>query len=180
MNCEGIVDSSIHRLVLAVVLIVALPLRARGQDAGQTDEALLRKAGLTIDGPSLLKYLSDQAGNRKRVPELIRQLGNRSFAAREKATADLVALGSPAVSALQAATRDADAEVAARAARCLEAIRNGSSRKQTAAVVRLLALRKPEGCARVLLEYLPCVEDGLFHQEVCLALAAVAMRAWPG
>lgn len=53
------------------------------------------------------------------IAKLIRQLSSQDFITREAAGRDLVAIGKPAVAALEAATKSTDAEVARRAAKCL-------------------------------------------------------------
>ena len=58
-------------------------------------------------------------GDPAKVAEAIRQLGAAEFAEREAATARLLEIGPPAVSALREAARSDDPEVNARAGRTL-------------------------------------------------------------
>src|SRR5438094_10564496 len=55
-----------------------------------------------------------------RIDLLIQQLDDDKFEAREKAEADLVAIGEPAIGKLAAATKDAAAERSQRAAKVLK------------------------------------------------------------
>jgi HEAT repeat protein len=58
------------------------------------------------------------------VQKLIQQLGHDRFLTRERASKQLIALGRPAVAALQEATRHRDAEIASRSQRILMEIQN--------------------------------------------------------
>jgi HEAT repeat protein len=58
----------------------------------------------------------------KRIDQLIRQLGARRFAERERAAKDLIEIGAPALEPLRKATKDPDAEIARRATECIPAI----------------------------------------------------------
>lgn len=58
-----------------------------------------------------------------RIKELIKELGHDVFEKREEAGKQLVQIGKPAVPALQEATKSDDAEVAERAAKALEQIK---------------------------------------------------------
>jgi HEAT repeat protein len=53
------------------------------------------------------------------IATLVRQLGSDDFTTREAAARDPVAIGAPAVAALEAATKSTDVEVASRAKACL-------------------------------------------------------------
>ncbi len=92
---------------------------------------------------------------------LVKRLGDESFGVREKAGEELVALGAPAVPALQAALRDEDLEVSRRALACLERIRTRTNTATTRAAVCLLALRAPDGAAESLLALLPGAEEAV-------------------
>ncbi|HEV3235511.1 MAG TPA: HEAT repeat domain-containing protein, partial [Gemmataceae bacterium] len=113
--------------------------------------------------------------DRERIVGLIKQLGDDSFQVREKASADLIALGPIAVSYLERAANDADPEIVRRAADCLRQIDRGTSIGLVAAAVRLIGVRKPAGAVPVLLAYLPQAEDESVADEVRSSLAAVAV-----
>src|SRR5437762_1795744 len=89
-----------RRLVIgvAVSLLALAAGGARGSDAPPeaADEATLKAARLGSDGPALLAYFRQRTvgeANRARIVALIRQLGDPSFAVREKASAELEAVG---------------------------------------------------------------------------------------
>src|SRR5256712_9007774 len=95
-------------------------------DAAAADEQLLKSVRVGTDGPALLEFfrkrsLTDEG--RKKIQDLIRKLGDDSFQVREKASADLVALGTVAVPFLREALKDkSDLEVVRRTEACLEQI----------------------------------------------------------
>jgi hypothetical protein len=97
----------------------------REPDAVAADEQVLKAAGQGTDGPSLVAYLRKQAQvgpDWDKLKALVRQLGDRSAAVREKAAADLVARGGPALPVLRQARKDPDPEIARQAERCLQQI----------------------------------------------------------
>lgn len=60
-----------------------------------------------------------------RIAELVRKLGDPTFDVREAAQRELIAIGGPALKALDEATRSADPEVASRATEAISRIRQG-------------------------------------------------------
>jgi hypothetical protein len=170
-----------RRLVIGIAIgLAALPAgRGGSADAppGGADEATLKAARLGSDGPSLLGYFRQRTvgeADRARIVSLIRQLGDPAFAVREKASAELEAVGLPAVGLLRQAERDPDVEIVRRAERCLQRIEKVPSTALSAAAARLVARRPPDGAADVLLNYLPLADDETVGDEVRDALAAVA------
>jgi hypothetical protein len=146
-------------------------------DAGSADEQMVRAAKLGTDGPALLAFL------RKRIPaeddqvkikDLVIKLGHRSFSVRQKATAELKQLGLKAAPLLRQAARDGDGEVKRRAEQCLQELVGGPDQALTAAVARLIALRRPAGAAEVLLPYVPWAPNEAVAREVQGALAEIA------
>jgi hypothetical protein len=128
--------------------------------APDPDEQLLREANVPIDDASLLAYLRQHTGNDtdlQRLEALVRQLGSDSFAEREQASARLTALGLVALPSLRQAKTDKDAEIARRAAQCVDEILKDPGEGRALAVVRLLVRRGPAGAAEALLRYLPYV-----------------------
>ncbi|MBI1914819.1 MAG: PQQ-binding-like beta-propeller repeat protein [Planctomycetes bacterium] len=163
---------------LALVLLAAM-LRADKDDSVTRDERTLREAGIDTDGPGLLAFLRKNTTTDADVASLealIKDLGADRFRVREQATARLIAVGERAVSLLRVAEKSRDPEVAYRARRCLEQIKQGASEALLATAARLLALRKPDGAAKVLLDYVPFAEQEYLVEEVRTALAAVAVR----
>ena len=131
------------------------------------------------DGPALLAEFRRRTlvpSDRDRVAALIKKLGDDDFDERQRAVAELVAFGPLAAPQLREAARDADAERAGRARDCLHQLAAKDDKKLPAAAPRLLALRKPEGAAETLLEYLPFAEDENLRSEVEGALAGLAVR----
>src|SRR5438552_4027159 len=61
------------------------------------DEALLRGASVTPDGPGLLAYFQSRVARSEadetRIAALVEKLANERFKEREKASAELIALG---------------------------------------------------------------------------------------
>ncbi|HYV37946.1 MAG TPA: HEAT repeat domain-containing protein, partial [Gemmataceae bacterium] len=133
------------------------------------------------DGPSLL------AAFRKRtltpedlanVMSLIDKLGDKSFAVRERASADLAAMGAKIRPLLEQAKQSPDLERSQRAAACLKQIAlSDDKNKLPAAAARLLALRKPDGAVAVLLAYLPFNEDEYLKVEIGKAIKSLIISA---
>jgi HEAT repeat protein len=168
--------------LLTGCLVLGLCTLALAPDSnpGAEDEKILQAAGVATDGPSLLEFFRKRTLTREReekIVALIRQLGDNAFRVREKASAELVALGVVAVPFLQQAINDPDIEVVRRAEECLRHIDDRDSRIGVPiAAARLVALRKPAGAAEVLLAFLPCVDNESAIEEVQTALAAVAVH----
>src|SRR5262249_53064609 len=134
------------------------------------------QAGVQADGPSLVEFF------RKRVPDevtpeqlaaLVKQLGDDDFAAREKASDRLRALGTRALPALRRALQDADQEVRRRAQDCINVAVSESAAARTAAAARVIAARKPAGAAAALVAFLPFAENDDAADEVVGALVVV-------
>src|SRR5262245_38315914 len=144
-----------------------------------SDAQLLKQAQISTDGPGLVAYFRQRtvAGDdRQRIESLIERLGDPVYAVRERATAELIACGLPAVTLLRrAAATQEDVEVARRAERCLTAIERVPSAALSAAVARLISKRRPEGAVGALLAYLPMADDESVADEVRDALAAMAL-----
>jgi hypothetical protein len=163
-------------VVLGTALVAAC---AAAEPAGPpSDEQTLKAARVGTDGPALLAYFRQRTvgeADRQRIEGLIRQLGDPAYATRERAAAELVAAGLPAVGPLRQAQSDPDIEIARRAERCLQQIERVPSTTLSAAAARLVARQKPAGAVGVLLAYLPLADDETVADEVREALAAVAL-----
>jgi HEAT repeat protein len=167
-------------VVWGVFTLLALPAPLGAAEA-DPDEAVLRGAGVTPDDRGLLTFFRDRAGNDEdllRLDTLVRQLGSRSFKAREEAVERLARLGSAAESALGEAVGSKDREVANRARAALQQIRDRQARDRPDAVVwaalRLLARKKLEGTAESLLRYLPYAGHGLLADDFWWSLDTLA------
>jgi HEAT repeat protein len=163
-------------LALATALLITPFAAADGRDA---DERTLREAGVGTDGAALLQFFKKRIINnadRDSIAALIKRLGDDSFDEREKASAELIALGPRAEPQLRAAVeKSSDAEVKRRAEDCLAQLAKGDAPTLLTAAVRVLAARKPVGAAVVLLDYLPGAAGEGVAEEVDNALAAVAL-----
>src|SRR5262249_36140532 len=95
---------------------------------------------------------------------------------REKASAELVKRGTPALPFLRKALTEKDLEVVRRATRCIEQIEGGPGAGLPAAAVRLLAKKRPDGAAAQLLRYVPFADDESVEEEVRTALVSLGLR----
>jgi HEAT repeat protein len=171
------------RLCLVSLLIAALlgaaPATRADEGDALADESLLKGAGLPTDGPGLLAFFRQRsrgAAEGARLADLVARLGSDKAAERQKASAELVAVGPAAIPLLRQAANDPDSPASAALARhCLKALEANSS-LLTGAAVRLLARRRPPGTAEALLEFLPNAEDTAVLDEARTALAATSYR----
>jgi HEAT repeats/PQQ-like domain len=148
-------------------------------DPFAADEELLKTAGVQTDGPSLLEFFRKRTidgSDVDRIKQLIKQLGNEDFEAREAASGKLAAIGVRAKPFLKDAANDPDVEVAKRAKECLQKVDQGSGSQTVAAAARLLARRKPDRAVEVLLTYLPSADDDKVAEEVRQALGVLALK----
>jgi hypothetical protein len=162
---------------VALAFALGLPATAGEPDPAREDEQTLKAANLGVDGPALLDFFRKRTpvdADRNKIQALIAELGDDSYLIRDKASAELVALGAAAVPLLREARKDEDVEVARRAEKCLDLIEPYPSIPVTAAAARLLAVRRPAGAAEVLLAYLPFADDDIVDDTVREALVAVA------
>ncbi len=165
-------------LVLALAALrPAAPCHAAENEANAADERVVKEAGINPDAAGLLAYFRERtptAEDDKRLRALVRQLGDEQFAVREKATKELVRRGLPAVPLLRQAQRDPDAEVARRAAQCLEEIAAGPGPNLPIVAARLLVRRAPPETAATLLAFLPFADDEIVEDAVRGSLAVLA------
>lgn len=136
---------------------------------------------LKSEGPDLLNEFRQRSVNdpdREKTETLIKKLGDDAFDVREKATADLIAMGSPVALLLRQAVNNTDPEISQRAQKILERIDKDKAVSTPLAAVsaRLVAYRKPAGAAEALLNYLPFAEDPITAAEIQSALIDVAIR----
>src|SRR5262245_37672197 len=120
MHCMGW-----RRVVWLLPLFLTPPLFSANDPPPSPDEQTLRAAGFATNAPALLDYFHKRTlseVNRGEIATLIQQLGDKSFAVRERASAQLLRYGPGAVELLSAALKDRDLEVVARAERCLQRI----------------------------------------------------------
>jgi HEAT repeat protein len=152
---------------------------------GSGDDAVARKIlhdawaawWNNTDAPTLVAEFRKQtlsADDHVRIARLIVQLSDGSFRVRDRAAAELVATGPKAAGLLHQASRSAEPERARRADLCLKRI-GQAKRPLPPEAARLLAMRRPQHAAQVLLDYLPFAEDEAMAAEVQTALGLVAM-----
>jgi hypothetical protein len=151
----------------------------RARKALLADELLLHSMGVGSDGPALLKFFRKRTlteADVQRLDQLIRQLSDDQFRAREKASAELIGLGRPVIAWLSKAQESFDPEVRKRAAACLAAIETNPGSALPAAAVRLIRQKRPEGTIAALLAYLPCALNDLVEEEILITLRALGAR----
>ncbi len=130
-------------------------------------------------GEKLLQEVSKRTiteETRKQTEKYIEMFRSDSFDEREAASKGLRELGAAAAQLLRVHAKDSDPEVRYRVQACLTAIDEDSGGPLSPVVTRLLAFRKPEGMAKVLLQYLPLAEDETIAKSVQDALKSVAYR----
>jgi hypothetical protein len=168
-------------------VLTALALEWAPQLSLEIDDAISR--GIRRDawaswwrrtnGPALLALLGEHtltAEKRRKVEELITQLGSDAFKLREDASDQLRAYHRLALPRLREAATHRDAEVARRVKRLIDRIEREPDRRLPLAVLRLLPLRKPAGGIEALLAYLPYAEEERREEAVRQTLAALTVR----
>jgi hypothetical protein len=143
------------------------------------DLKALKDGGVATDEPGLLEFFKSHTGSesqRGRIGELITQLGDDDFVTREKASRELVGLGSAARTALQKATNHKDAEIAARATQCLEAIGKGSQGQLLVWAARVLSTRKSTKAVEVLLAFLPDAAVADVEEDIIRAVRVLGVN----
>ena len=137
----------------------------------------------TVDGPTLLAAFRHRTLNKEELTAakaLITQLGDNSFAKRDRATAEVIALGSKVVGLLREAAKDPDLEHAKRVEICLKQIAANEARDRLPlSAPVLLAVRNPPGATEALLGYLPYTEDRSMQGEVVKCVKLLARAGGP-
>jgi hypothetical protein len=169
--------------VVLSLLLLTSNARAQADDDAKAlaaeDEKLLQSRQIAVDGPGLLEYFRSQTlgpVDERRVRELLRHLGNSTFRFREKAAAELTALGPKVVPLLRKAAEAGDLESRRRAEKCMQIIASHSTGDLLAAAARLVQIRCPAGAWAVLLEYLPSARDPEVEEAVVDALWQVVRQ----
>jgi len=138
----------------------------------------LQDAGISTADSSLLDYFRQRTITRddKRVKLLLKQLGDRSFTIREESTKALIELGPMVLPTLRAARTDPDLERRKRLNSIIGEIEAQMRPALTLAAARLIAEKRPENAAKVLLDFLPSAENEHVAHELRRTLAGVAVR----
>jgi HEAT repeat protein len=129
------------------------------------------------DGPALLDEFRKRTltpANMVKLRSLISQLGDPSFKVRERATAELIALGPGIVPLLKANAKTADLEQRHRIDFCINRLAGSRGEALPPAAARLVAMRRPAGAATALLDFLPWTEDPEMADEIGKALGELA------
>lgn len=149
-----------------------------GVDPAAADEQTLKTHGVGTSDQALLEFLRKWTLDldRAKINDLIRDLGAEAYETRERATARLVGLGSVAEPYLKKALESPDTEIVLRARECLHRIKRGMGAALPAAVVRVLARRRPTGATEALLAYLPFAPNVTMTDEIRTTLTALALR----
>lgn len=168
----------IHSIAVIVYLVWAAPASPLAAFA-PLPENDYTKAGLTAEGPALLAYLQARLiapGDAERLARLVRELGDRSFSTRQRATKALIAAGPKAAPFLRKGLTDADAEVRRRANSCLQSIEKQMAILSIA--VHGIMQMQPSDATSVLLGITSIGDDELFG-TVLSALSVLAIRRGP-
>ena len=139
----------------------------------------LRRALQAGDAAAVLAFFRGRAlteDERAVVLRQLEQLGDESFAVRQKAAESLVAWGPRAAALLRRASRHRDPEVAGRAADCLRQVLHSADPALLNSAVTFLSQRRPAGTAAALLAYLPYAEDESIDSVLHTGLGALAVR----
>jgi outer membrane protein assembly factor BamB len=160
-------------LPILCLILPAAAVRAADEDVAD-DERLLRSCDFPVDGPGLLDAFRQRTPSPEvldRVRQLLRRCGSENFEERERASADLLALGPRVRPLLRLAQHDRDPEIARRAADVVCWLERPVEMICLEAAVRLLAHHRTDGSTAVLLDFLPYVEETTLADEIALALA---------
>jgi len=168
-----------RRTFLFVVLLTAWTTITCSAAEPTDDERLLNEVKIGSDGPSVVAYFKKRIlpdDDRKRVGELIRQLGNDDFELREQATSALLAIGPAVLPQLKDAVNDRDPEIVQRARYCLDNMERVSTSSVIAAAVRVLGLKEPDKTAELLLAFAPQADSEYVREAIRESLKRVAVR----
>jgi HEAT repeat protein len=152
-----------------------------GQDA--LSRRLRRELWLTwwraTDGPLLREEFRSRTPSddeREQALALIQKLDGSSAEVREKAAADLVALGPRIAPLLRQSSHNPNPRIGPFAAKCLQLIEKDGITPLPGAAPRLLALRRPEGTLETLLAYLPYADTESSANQVRELLSSLGFR----
>jgi hypothetical protein len=168
-----------HALWLIPTLLLGVTPAAEPDSEVARDEKTLKAAGVATDGPALLRFFRERTlteADRARLANAVRNLGDDDYETREKASAELLRAGRRALPLLRTDKRDSDPERARRMEQILQEIENRADLIQVVVAARVLAERRPEGAAGVLLAYLPEADDELVEEAVFQALLVTAQK----
>jgi HEAT repeat protein len=131
------------------------------------------------DGDALLDEFRKRTltpANMENLRTLMSRLGDPAFKVRERAMAELIALGPGIVPLLKANAKGGDPERRHRVDFCLNRLAGSRGQSLPPAAARLVAMRRPAGAAAVLLDFLPWTEDPEMADAIGKALGDLAAR----
>ena len=136
------------------------------------------------DANALLDYIRIRTLNDidlTSISKVIAQPGDDNFDTRLAAQQRLINFGPTAAGPLHKVLSDAktDPEIAYRARKCLAEMEQIPHERVAVAVVRRLAEMRPPTTAKVLLDYLPLVNDRGIHAQIRSTLAIIARSTTP-
>jgi HEAT repeat protein len=158
-----------------LLLTLLIPSAVRADEQADADLKLLQETKTGNDEKSLREFFrkrSPTAADLEKIEGLVRQLGDRSFQKRQRATSELIAWGPAALDALRRALKSDDIEVIRRAELCLADIERPGTELPLAAV-RELARKKPADGIAILLAYVPNADDEIVTEAVLSALRSL-------
>ncbi len=133
------------------------------------------------DGSALVDELKKRTptdAQREKILGIIAKLEDKDATVRDKAQADLVAMGGEAAPLLRQtqAAVERDLRLSEAAAKCLAQIDPEAAPPLPSVVSRLIAMRRPAGAAAAILTYLPSAEDDQIAGELRNTLATIAVK----
>ena len=175
------------RSLLIVCFSLATPVLAQSEDSPSAEEQydldFLKQHGIKGDLPGLLVYLQDRTlddAKIKRIRELIVETGHARFAVRDRAAKDLLKFGVSALKFLEEASKDKDPEIADRARRLVETIKQGPGPSLSMTVLRRVVSAIREGSSSdavlVILRFLPFADDATVEDDAIQTLTRIGLR----
>jgi hypothetical protein len=159
-----------------LLALLALPPALRADETAASDEKVLQDNKVGTDGKGLHEFFRKRTptpDDQAEIDALVAQLGERSYARRQRATEALTAWGPAAFSALKKATTDQDIEIVRRAERIIAEIERGGTDLPIAAV-RQLARKKITDATTILIAYAPNADDDQVTDAVLAALLVLS------
>lgn len=155
------------------------PARNEGKAGAELtqDEQILKQAEMPTDSAGLLEYFRRRipsGAEQKRLQQCASQLGSDAYAARVKATDELIRAGRSSLPWLRKTLKSPDAEVVRRAQYCIRTIEENTRQSLSATASRVLAERQVSGALEVVLAYLPFVDEIWVEEEIRQSLKRMA------
>jgi HEAT repeat protein len=173
-------------LVLGVVALWAYAVRSqekspKAEPDPQLDHAiaLLKSRSIGTDGADLVRFFRERTltdADRAKLADTVQRLGDEEFDVREKASAELVRAGRRALPFLRPAAADPDPERSRRARDCIKLVESGADVELALAAARVMANRRPDGAAPVLLSYFAQADDEYLEETILRTLVVVGVK----